>query len=129
MLKKLFEKLQQPVSVAPLVSFRILFGLMVLYGAVFSLWKDDITNRYLEPNFFFKYYGFEWVGFVGEMGLYILYVIWILAALGIVLGLFYRWAVAAFFLVFTYLQLLDATNYINHYYAISIFAFFLFFVL
>ncbi|CAA6829031.1 MAG: HTTM domain-containing protein [uncultured Aureispira sp.] len=31
----------------------------------------------------------------------------------------------SFFFVFTYLHLLDATNYINHYYAISIFAFFL----
>lgn len=128
MLKNLFTKLQQPVSVAPLISFRILFGLMVLYGVVFSFWKDDITNRYLEPSFFFKYYGFEWVGFVGETGLYVLYVVWILSAIGIVLGLFYRWAIAAFFFVFTYLQLLDATNYINHYYAISIFAFFLFFV-
>ncbi|MCH2045781.1 MAG: HTTM domain-containing protein [Saprospiraceae bacterium] len=36
------------------------------------------------------------------------------------MGLFYRVAVASFTLGFTYLYLIDATNYINHYYLISI---------
>lgn len=98
---------------------------MVGYGCLWSISKGDIEIRYLEPSFFFKYYGFEWVNFVGAEGIYILYGIWFLSALGIFLGAFYRIAIWSFFFVFTYLHLLDATNYINHYYAISIFAFFL----
>lgn len=115
--------LNQPVSIAPLVVYRILFGGLVWYAWGWSLSKNDIGVRYLEPQFFFKYYGLEWLPFVGEAGLYGLYGLWFLAGLGIVLGLFYRWAMGAFFLVFSYLHLLDATNYINHYYAISLLAF------
>lgn len=98
---------------------------MAAYGCLWSISKGDIETRYLEPSFFFKYYGFEWVDFVGAEGIYILYGIWFFSALGIFFGAFYRMASWSFFLVFTYLHLLDATNYINHYYAISIFAFFL----
>lgn len=98
---------------------------MLAYGCLWSISKGDIETRYLEPSFFFKYYGFEWVDFVGAEGIYILYGIWFFSALGILFGAFYRMAIWSFFLTFTYLQLLDATNYINHYYAISIFAFFL----
>ena len=117
--------LERPISIAPLIVYRILFGIMVCYGCLWSISKGDIQSRYLEPQFFFKYYGFEWVEFVGEQGIYILYGLWFLSALGILLGAFYRVAIWSFFFVFTYLHLLDATNYINHYYAISIFAFFL----
>lgn len=98
---------------------------MVLYGCLWSLYKDDIQQRFLMPKFFFKYYGFEWVGFVGEAGIYFLYLGWFLAAIGILVGAFYRISIWIFFIIFTYLQLIDATNYINHYYAISIFALFL----
>lgn len=115
--------LNQPVSIAPLVVYRLLFGCLVLYAWGWSLAKDDILVRYLEPQFFFKYYGLEWLPFVGETGLYILYGLWLLAGLGIVLGLFYKVAMGTFFLVFSYLQWIDATNYINHYYAISLLAF------
>lgn len=119
------HKLQRPISIAPLIVYRLLFGLMVGYGCLWSISKEDIKIRYLEPSFFFKYYGFEWLSFVGAEGLYILYAIWFISALGIFFGAFYRISIWSFFFVFTYLHLLDATNYINHYYAISIFAFFL----
>lgn len=113
----------QPVSIAPLVVYRILFGILVLYAWGWSIAKGDPQIRYLEPQFFFKYYGFEWLGFVGETGLYGLYGLWLVAGIGIVLGCWYRLAMGTFFLVFSYLHLLDATNYINHYYAISLLAF------
>ncbi|MGH1335744.1 MAG: HTTM domain-containing protein [Aureispira sp.] len=115
----------QPVSIAPLVVYRLLFGSLVLYAWGWSLAKDDWTIRYLEPVFFFKYYGLEWLGRVGETGLYVLYGAWLLAGIGIVLGLFYRIAIGTFFLVFSYFHFLDASNYINHYYAISLLAFLL----
>ncbi|BDS13699.1 HTTM domain-containing protein [Aureispira anguillae] len=117
--------LSKKISIAPLLVFRILFGLMVAYGALWSIGKGDIQMRYLKPTFFFKYYGMEWLEFVGDTGIYFLYAVWILSALGIILGAFYRLSIGSFFLVFTYLQALDATNYINHYYAISILALFL----
>lgn len=110
------------VSIAPLIVYRILFGLMVCYGGLWSIAKGDIQSRFLEPSFFFKYYGFEWVGYVGASGIYCCYFIWLISSLGIIFGAYYRFCIGSFFIVFSYLHLLDATNYINHYYAISIFA-------
>lgn len=124
-MKNIKDQLQRPISIAPLIVYRLLFGLMAGYACLWSIYKGDIATRYLEPSFFFKYYGFEWVPFVGTEGIYILYGIWFFSALGIFFGAFYRTAIWSFFFVFSYLHLLDATNYINHYYAISIFAFFL----
>ena len=43
-----------------------------------------------------------------------------LLAVGIALGLFYRVCAALFFLGFTYVELIDQTNYLNHYYLISL---------
>ena len=41
-------------------------------------------------------------------------------AVGIALGFFYRICTALFFFGFTYVELLDQTNYLNHYYLISL---------
>ncbi len=45
-----------------------------------------------------------------------------LCSLLIATGLFYRIAAIVFFLLFTYVELIDKTNYLNHYYFISIMA-------
>lgn len=117
--------LQKSISIAPLVVYRILFGLMLFYGGISSILKNDIAERYTEPTFFFKYYGLEWLGYVGDQGIYILYGIWLVASVGVILGGFYRLSIVALVASFSYLHLLDATNYINHYYAISILGCFL----
>ncbi len=127
-LNRIHAILNKKVSVAPLIVYRVLFGIMVLFGCLWSISKEDIFNRYLQPDFYFKYYGFEWLGFIGDNGIYVLYLIWFISSLGIVFGALYRISILSFFLCFSYLQLLDASNFINHYYAISIFALFLAFL-
>lgn len=124
-IKQHFRTQLEQTSIASLVIYRILFGLMLLYGGIHSISKDDITVRFLQPKFFFKYYGFGWVEYVGEQGIYTVYGVWLVCSVFVLLGLFYRVAIVGLFFAFTYLHLLDATNYINHYYAISIFALFL----
>ena len=42
------------------------------------------------------------------------------ASLGVALGFKYRLSVIAFFLLFTYAELIDKTTYLNHYYLISL---------
>ena len=44
------------------------------------------------------------------------------------LGFFYRIAAVIFFLVFTYVEMIDVTTYLNHYYFISLVAFILIWV-
>lgn len=127
----MFDALQQHlkklVDIAPLITFRILFGILGVGGLLWSLTKGDLQNRYLEPTFFFDYYGFEWLPYLGDYGIIGIYILGIIGALGITVGLFYRSSTAIFALSFSYLHTIDATNFINHYYLIWIFAFYLFF--
>ena len=83
-------------------------------------WVDQL---YVQPKFFFSYYGFEWVKPLGETGMHVVFVLMAVAALLVALGLFYRVSALSFFMLFTYVELLDKTNYLNHYYFVSIVAF------
>ena len=115
-------------SLAPLASFRVLFGLLMLASVVRFAAKGWIQELYLEPTFFFKYPGFEWVLVPGAAGMYALFVLMGLGALGVALGCFYRVSAVVFFAAFTYVELLDKTNYLNHYYFVSLIAFLLIFL-
>lgn len=122
MLKKLQPYLTAPVSAAPLAVFRVAFGGMMLFSLLRFVAKGWVTELYVLPKVYFPYYGFEWVQPLGEVGMYGLFGLMILAAGGIMLGLFYRIASLLFFLSFTYVELIDKTNYLNHYYFVSVVA-------
>ncbi|HMU98169.1 MAG TPA: HTTM domain-containing protein [Chitinophagales bacterium] len=108
------------VSIAPLASFRILFGAMILFSSIRFVAKGWVDLLYIQPSYHFGYEGFLWLHPLSGIGMYIVYGIMIISALGILLGAFYRIATLLFFLTFTYVELLDKTNYLNHYYFISI---------
>lgn len=124
-LKRIQAFADQAVSIAPLAVFRILFGAMMLLSILRFACKGWIYKLYIKPVFYFSYYGFEWVKPWGDPGMYILFLIMGAAALFIMLGLFYRLSAIVFFLSFTYVELIDKTNYLNHYYFVSIIAFLL----
>ncbi|WP_183560446.1 HTTM domain-containing protein [Mucilaginibacter sp. SP1R1] len=120
-----FSRLQQPVSAAPLATFRMLFGLMMFAGTLrfwLNGWIDDL---YVKPHFYFSYMGFEWVHPLGGTGMHVLFIIIAVASLLVAAGLWYRISIITFFLSFTYVELIDATNYLNHYYFISLIGFLL----
>lgn len=117
---RLLSYLRQPLSIAPLTSFRVLFGLVMCVSVLRFMLRGWVTELYVRPTFFFKYYGFEWVQPLNEAGMYAVFAVMALAALGVALGAFYRISASAFFLTWTYVELLDVTNYLNHYYFVSI---------
>ncbi|MCO6493292.1 MAG: HTTM domain-containing protein [Phaeodactylibacter sp.] len=112
----------EPLPIAPLVTFRILFGGLMMVGAVRFMLSGWVERLYVEPRFFFKFYGFEWVAPLGQAGMYALYGLIALSAAMVMLGLFYRLAAVVFFLAFTYSELIDLTNYLNHYYLVCLLA-------
>jgi len=119
--------IKQYTEAAPLAVFRILFGLMMLVSLI-RFWSYGwIDKLYIQPQFFFSYYGFEWVKPLGKYT-YILFSICALASLCIALGYKYRIAIITFFLSFTYIELMDKTTYLNHYYFISILSFLMIFL-
>ena len=114
-------------SSAPLATFRIFFGLMMLFGLIRFWLNGWIETLYIEPEFHFKYFGFSWVSDWGSYT-YLLFIICGLSTIFITLGLFYRYAIAIFFVSFTYIELIDKTTYLNHYYFISVLSLLLFFI-
>lgn len=59
------------------------------------------------------------------MGMYVVFGMMVLASLGIIFGWFYRASAITFFLFFSYVELIDKTNYLNHYYFVSLVSFLL----
>lgn len=84
-----------------------------------------IEEHYIDPAVTFKYFGFAWVQLLPPEGIYLLYALMLLSAIGVWLGFFYRISASVFFLTFTYAWLIDLTYYLNHYYFVSIAAFLL----
>ena len=111
----------------PLAVFRIFFGLMMFISIIRFWSKGWIKTLYLEPKFHFSYYGFDWIKPLGEFT-YILFIICGFSALFVSIGYKYRFSIITFFLSFTYIELMDKTTYLNHYYFISILSFLMIFL-
>lgn len=127
MISTIDSYLNKQKNAAPLAVFRILFGLLMFGSILRFAAKGWIEKLYLEPDFFFSYYGFEWVKPVGDWT-YLLFIICGISALLVTLGYKYRFSMLIFFLSFTYIELMDKTTYLNHYYFISILSFLMIFL-
>ncbi|MDT7829774.1 HTTM domain-containing protein [Pricia sp. S334] len=117
----------KPVEAAPLAVFRILFGAMMLFGLLRFASYGWIDTLYIRPRFFFSYYGLEWIKPIGTYT-YLIYLLCGIAALMVSIGYKYRLAIIVFFLSFTYIELMDKTTYLNHYYFTSVLAFLMIFL-
>ena len=116
--------LTRPTDAAPLALFRIFFGAVMVFGMLRFWWYGWIDKLYVQPGFHFKYAGFEWVRPLGEHT-WLLFLGCGIAAFCVLVGWRYRIAIVVFFLSFTYIELMDKTNYLNHYYFVSCVAFLL----
>jgi hypothetical protein len=100
----------------------------MLFSILRFIAKGWVYDLYVEPTFYFTYYGFDWVKPLGEIGMYCVFGVMAISYLLQALGLFYRAASIVSFSAFTYVELIDKTNYLNHYYFVSIICFLLIFV-
>ena len=114
-------------STATLAFFRLAFGLMMLMSLIRFVAYGWIDKFYIQPDFHFSYYGFEWVKPLGVYT-YLLYIVAGIAAFFVAIGFKYRISIITFFLAFTYIELMDKTYYLNHYYFISLVSFVLIFL-
>ncbi|ANW96006.1 deoxyribonuclease HsdR [Wenyingzhuangia fucanilytica] len=112
---------------ATLAAFRVLFGVLMLVSLIRFVSMDWVEQFYIKPKWHFTYYGFEWVKTLGVYT-YALFALAMLACVGIILGFKYRISMILFFLSFTYIELIDKTTYLNHYYFVSIMSFLLCFL-
>ena len=96
--------------------------------SIIRFWlKGWIQTMYIDPSFHFTFYGFEWVTPLGNYT-YLLFFICGLAAFFVAIGYKYYMSIIIFFLSFTYIELMDKTTYLNHYYFVSILSFLMIFL-
>lgn len=120
--------LAKPVHLAPLAVFRMAFGLLMFASIIRFIAKGWVYSMYIKPKVFFPFYGFEWVKPLEPWAMYGVFITLAVVSLCIALGFMYRFATLIFFILFTYIELIDKTNYLNHYYFISIMSFIMIFL-
>ena len=114
-------------NTASLAVFRLFFGLM-MFISIIRFWSYGwIEKLYLAPKFHFSYEGFSWVKPIGNYT-YLLFAVCAVSSIMVAIGYKYRIAILTFFLSFLYIELMDKTTYLNHYYFISIISFLLIFL-
>ena len=111
----------------PLAVYRIGFGLLVMFSIVRFWYNGWIESLYLEPDFHFSFLGFSWIKPLG-IYTYFIFIICFISALFVMLGYKYRIAIITLFLSFTYIELMDKTTYLNHYYLVSSLSFLMIFL-
>ena len=114
--KRFQSHLQQPVDNTSLILFRIAFGFLIAvesFGAILTGW---VSRAFFEPEFTFSFIGFEWLQPLPGNGMYFYYGLMGVLGLMVMLGLFYRYSLGLFTLLWWGTYLMQKTNYNNHYY-------------
>jgi vitamin K-dependent gamma-carboxylase len=125
---RLKETLNRPIDIAGLVFFRIAFGLILLFE-VYRYFDHNWIKRYwIDPDFYFTYEGFGWLSPWPGDGMYVHFYALGLLAFFIAIGFLYRLSTVLFFLGFSYIFLLDKSNYLNHFYLIILLSFIMIFL-
>tara|TARA_B100000579_G_scaffold57093_1_gene40745 strand:- start:3895 stop:5253 length:1359 start_codon:yes stop_codon:yes gene_type:complete len=127
MTNKLFEYFKKESLPYPLALYRIGFGILIMFSLVRFASNGWIESLYIEPDFHFSYYGFSWVKPLG-IYTYLIFLICFASALFVTIGYKYRYSIVILFLSFTYIELMDKTTYLNHYYLLSCISFLMIFL-
>lgn len=117
--------LKQDISISPLVTFRIIFGALMMFSVGRFWYMGWIQELYIDPVLHFPFFGWDWIQPLSGVGMYVVFALLFAFAMGVCLGLYYRVSSVGFFLLFTYVELIDKTTYLNHYYFVSLVAFLL----
>ncbi|MEM6722857.1 MAG: HTTM domain-containing protein [Bacteroidota bacterium] len=127
MIKQLLSVLQKAEAGYSLGIYRIGFGLLMCYSLCRFYYNGWVEACYLEPSFHFTYQYFHWVRPILDpiWFMHFWVILTAIFAFLVALGWCYRLWITLFFLSFTYLELIEQSWYLNHYYFVSIVAFLL----
>lgn len=123
--ERLVARLLEPVDIAWLAAFRVLYGLALAVSMWRFIANGWVERFFVEPAFHFKYWGFGWVEPLPGPAMHGLFFVLIGLALAVAAGLAFRLTAPAFALGLTYVQLIDVSTYLNHYYLAALLGFLL----
>jgi vitamin K-dependent gamma-carboxylase len=113
--------LERRVDATPLALFRIAFGALLAISTLRLLHKGFVHEAFVVPRVFFAPWPFE--GLLRPLpsaGMYAVYWAMVALALAIAAGAFTRAAAALFCALFTYAHFVDLSNYLNHYWLVTL---------
>ena len=110
-----------PVCGATAALFRMFFGAMMAAESFYRI-LPRIDSTYASGRFHFTYPDLEWVKPWPGVGMHLQTILMGFAALGLMLGYRTRLSALIFLMTYTHLWLIDASNFNNHFYLISLLA-------
>ena len=108
--------LSENIDNSGLVIFRILLGLLIVaesFGAVLLGWVEAV---FIQSKFTFNFIGFDFLQVLHGEKMYSYFFIMGIFGLLITFGLFYRFAMTVFTIMWTAVYLIQKESYNNHYY-------------
>lgn len=125
---RLLERAFAPIDISTIVLFRIVFG-FTLFIEGFRYWRNEwFDYGWVQPTYHFTVYGFGWLRTFDPLLTTLSLPLLGLSSLGIAIGFCYRLSATVFFTLFTYLFLLEQTEFQNHFYLVVLLAFTLIFL-
>ncbi len=112
----LIQKLFERVDNSGIIILRIMFGFLLFLesgGAIATGW---VKETFIDPAFTFSFIGFEWLQPLPGYGMYFYYGLMATFGIGVMLGLFYRFSISMFTVMWTFTYLMQKSHYNNHYY-------------
>lgn len=113
---RLLRYLSSPVDNSPLIIFRIIFGLLIFLESIGAIFTGWVKETFIDPVYPLPFIGFGWLQPLPGYGMYGYYMVMSGFGLMVMLGLFYRFSITAFTLMWTATYLMQKFNYNNHYY-------------
>ncbi|MEM7038269.1 MAG: HTTM domain-containing protein, partial [Bacteroidota bacterium] len=109
-----------PIHAATLGLLRIVFGSIMLIQALRI--EDYFITKLANSEYYLHYDFFEWLPHLTPGQMTTLFLAMKILSVMIAIGLFTRWVSGIFFVLFTYILLVDKGHFNNHYYLISLFS-------
>ena len=107
------------------IAFRCIFGCILLFSLFRYISYGWVDEQLLSPQFHFSYDYLSWIRPYSSTLVYGMFGAMIACACCIVLGYYVRISAAVCCFCFTYVELIDKSNYLNHYYLVSLLLFWL----
>jgi len=95
-------------------------GALVAISALRFLAYGWVDELFVKPTFFFKYWGFSWVSVLPPPGMHVVFGLLFVLGVLFAAGVAHRIVAPVLCLLFAYVQLVDVTNWLNHYYLVGL---------
>ena len=127
-LLRISKQLNEKIDGTSIGIFRIGFGVLMIWEMYYLRSIDFVQNFIEGPQLSLKYHFASFIDPLPPVVLEMLIILLMISCILIVLGKLYRYAMAFFFLGFSYIFLLDKAYYNNHLYLICLIALLMIFI-